>query len=204
MLTSTLLDTIEQIWLNRTRSIGPQFSGFIFDYGDKKILNIEEIFKNKNKYIKNSNIKFLPHYSVVGEINDIRVFNTFTSQNKINFNNTEIKNLELDHIYFDYTTPLGFDINNIIDNYYIFYDIDCINKYITESNNLFTKFIKNKINEYKTFESLSIEIFRNELIINKKLDDLSFYNIYNNEIKEISIKKYNNNIIREQIKFKNI
>jgi hypothetical protein len=69
---------------------------------------------------------------------------------------------------------------------------------------LFTKFIKNKINEYKTFESLSIEIFRNELIINKKLDDLSFYNIYNNEIKEISIKKYNNNIIREQIKFKNI
>jgi hypothetical protein len=126
----TFLSIIEDISINSTRFLGPQFSGFIFDNQYKKIINIKEVFKNKEMYTdqilydEKLRYDFSPHYSVIGEINDIRVFNTFTSQKKINFNGTVIKTLELDRKYFHYTTPLGFDINNIIDNYYIFYDMN--------------------------------------------------------------------------------
>ena len=177
---STFLNIIEDISTNSTRFLGPQFSGFIFDNQDRKIMNMREIFNNKKIYIDQllSNgeprYRFSPHYSVVGEINDIRVFNTFTSQKRVKFNGNMIKTLELDNKYFDYTTPLGFDINNIIDNYYIFYDIDLINKYDKFKKELIIRFILEKPNEIKLLKSISLEIVNEELIKNKKLDDILF------------------------------
>jgi hypothetical protein len=113
MINFELMQIIEGLYINNIRLNGARLSGFIFDREYKIILNLKEVFDNKNIYLGSNRYVFLPHYSVKNEVNSIKYFNTFTKSKKIYIGDFEIKNIKLNNKLFDYTTPLALDLNNI-------------------------------------------------------------------------------------------
>jgi hypothetical protein len=113
MINFEFMQIIEGLYINNIRLNGPRLSGFIFDREYKIILNLKEIFDNKNIYLGSNRYGFLPHYSVKNEINSIKYFNTFTSSKNTYIGDFKIKNIKLNNKIFDYTTPLALDLNDI-------------------------------------------------------------------------------------------
>ena len=176
-MTQQTIALIEELYISNIRITGPQLVGFIFDNYDNKIIKIDNFI---NKEISKNDLlryDFMTHFCIRNILENLDLFTAFTKSKNTNINGCLFNNIPLNHQILRNANPIGYGYNDILKNYFIFYDIyEYYPKLIRlnldikkESIEIFNKLLNN--NQFIKFKEENNEL---KIELMKNLNELNF------------------------------